>query len=92
MSGRLLNTTLLLLLSSFPALGLLLTTMLGAFGGMGWAAVLVVSAVGSGAIVLLARSRGWSAILDEPRASFVRPGGLGWAALAVGTLAFVPTL
>ena len=92
MSGRLLNTTLLLLLSSFPALGLLLTTTLGAFGGRGWAAVLAACAAGSGAVVLLARRRRWSAILDEPAATFIAPGGLGWTALAIGLLAFVPTL
>lgn len=92
MSGRLLNSTLLLLLSSFPSLGLLLTAAFGAFGGKGWAAVLVASATGSAAVVLLARRRHWSAILDEPAAFLALPGQLGWAALTVSALAFVPTL
>lgn len=92
MSGRLLNSTLLLLLSSFPSLGLLLTAALGPFGGEGWAMVLVGSALASALVVLLARARGWSGILDEPPGAFSVPGWLGWTALVVVGLAFVPTL
>lgn len=92
MSGRLLNSTLLLTLSSFPSLGLLLTAALGPFGGKGWAAVLVASTLGSAAAVLVARRRGWSAILDEPPAAFAVPGWLGWTALVVAGVAFVPVL
>jgi hypothetical protein len=92
MSGRLLNSTLLLTLSSFPSLGLLLTAALGAFGGTGWAAVLVASALVSAAVVRVARRRGWSAILDEPPAALAVPGWLGWTALVVAGIAFVPTL
>lgn len=92
MSGRLLNTTLLLTLSAFPALGLLLTAMLGAFGGRGWEWVLLVSLAGSAGAVLLARRRGWSAILDEPAVTWTGAGRLGWLALALAALAFVPTV
>jgi hypothetical protein len=97
MSGRLLNSTLLLTLSSFPALGLLLTALRGPFGGTGWAVLLVASALGSAALVVLARRARWSAILDsdaEPPAddgaSERSPSASLWSALVVA--AFLPVL
>jgi len=92
MSARLLNSTMLLSLSSFPALGLLCTTAHGAFGGRGWAALLVASVLGSASVVLLARRGGWSAILDEPPPRWAAPGWLGWTALIVACGAFAPAV
>ena len=92
MSGRLLNSTLLLTLSSFPALGLLLTAALGAFGGRGWATLLVATAGGSAALVLLARRRGWSAILAATAPRFSIPGWLGWTAVGVAVAALLPAV
>jgi len=92
MSARLLNSTMLLSLSSFPALGLLCTTAHGAFGGRGWAALMVASVLGSASVVLLARRGGWSAILDEAPPRWVAPGWLGWTALLVACGAFAPAV
>jgi hypothetical protein len=92
MSGRILNTTLLLTLSSFPALGLLLTAAVGAFGGRGWATLLIATACGSAALVVTARRRGWSAILAETAPRFALPGWLGWIAVAVAACALLPSV
>lgn len=92
MSGRLLNSTLLLTLSSFPALGLLVTALVGPFGGRGWAAMLIVSALGSASAVVWARRAGWSAILAEPPAPRARATAFGWACSALAVVAFVPSV
>lgn len=92
MSGRLLNSTLLLTLSAFPTVGLLLTATIGAFGGRGWEWLLVATALGSTTTVLLARRHGWSAILDERPVVCSDAGWRGWVALVLAGLAFVPTL
>lgn len=97
MSGRLLNTTLLLTLSAFPAVGLLLTSLCGPFGARGWATLLGASALASAAVVVLARRSGWSAILAADvhaspgsgcQADTSRVERIVWTAIAVA--AFVP--
>ena len=96
MSGRILNSTLLLSLSSFPALGLLLTYVVGPFAGGGWAALLVVSTIASALVVVLAGRRGWSAILSPEHAADVTaaaadPAGRAtWIWWLAAVLALVP--
>lgn len=99
MSGRIANSTVILALSSFPALGLLLTYAVEGFAGGTWAALLVLSTVGSAWLTVVARRRGWSAVLapDVDRdAGGAGDGGAGTVARRVwwivGALAFAPLL
>lgn len=92
MSGRLLNTTLLLTLSAFPAAGMLLLVVLGPFGGRGWAALLVASVVGSLVVASLAHRGGWSALVSGEDTAMARPSGRAWHWSALVVLAFVPTV
>ena len=92
MSGRLLNTTLLLTLSAFPAAGLLLLVALGPFGEHGWAALLLASAVGSLVVARLAQRGGWSAIVAGDDGEPPATSGRAWLWSVLAVLAFVPTV
>lgn len=92
MSGRLLNSTLLLTLSAFPAVGLLLTSTVGAFGGHGWGRVLLASVLGAAVTVVIAHRRGWSSVLAEPVPRWSGAGWRGTLALTLVAVAFVPSL
>jgi len=98
MSGRLLilNSILLLGLASFPAIGLLLTYVVGPSPGPEWAVLLVVSSLGSLTATLLARRAGWSEVLagDETAAGGAADdrlaGSSGWILGLLAVLAFLP--
>jgi hypothetical protein len=96
MSGRFLDTTLLLVLASFPALGLLLTHAAGPFGGAGWAALLATTLLGALALAAAAWRRDWSDLVgpgpdDVAGATGTRDAGVWvWLLRALPIVALLP--